>query len=418
MLSITQGQRLPISNITDANEFQIRFDIPSDLSIDFACFGLDSQEKLSDERYMVFFNQPKSPCGGIRLADSSTFSLILSELPASIDKLVFTVAIDGAGTMSQIRLSNFQIGDGGQTKATCAFSGSTFQMERAIMLVELYRKDGAWRLNSILQGFNEGLDALVRHFGGEVAEDASAPAPTPAPPAKVSLEKRVAAAAPQLVSLAKKAQISLEKAKVADIRCRIGLILDTSGSMNGQYKRGRVQEVVNRLLPMAVQWDDDGALDCWAFGDYPQQLSTVTLQNFANFIDTDQGGWRNWELGSRINTEWRVIEKAIDYYQRSGDRTPVFILFISDGGIHDSSRITRLIRDAAKLPIFWQFIGIDGRNYGILEKLDDLTGRVVDNCNFFALDDLHQISEEELYDRMMEEFPGWLRDAKAKGIVA
>ncbi|TBW02035.1 tellurium resistance protein [Azotobacter chroococcum] len=418
MLSITQGQRLPIANITDANEFQIRFDIPSDLTIDFACFGLDSQDKLSDERYMVFFNQPKSPCGGIRLADSSTFSLILSELPASIDKLVFTVAIDGAGTMSQIRLSNFQIGDGGQAKATCAFSGSTFQMERAIMLVELYRKDGAWRLNSILQGFNEGLDALVRHFGGEVAEDASEPAPTPAPPAKVSLEKRVAAAAPQLVSLAKKAQISLEKAKVADIRCRIGLILDASGSMNGQYKHGRVQEVVNRLLPMAVQWDDDGALDCWAFGDYPQQLSTVTLQNFANFIDTDQGGWRNWELGSRINTEWRVIEKAIDYYQRSGDRTPVFILFISDGGIHDSSRITRLIRDAAKLPIFWQFIGIDGRNYGILEKLDDLTGRVVDNCNFFALDDLRQISEEELYDCMMEEFPGWLRDAKAKGIVA
>ena len=416
MHTVTQGQRLPIANLIGAREFQIGFSIDTHLSIDLACFGLDAAGHLSDDRYMCFFNQPESPCKNLRQINPTTYSVNLDGLPTSIDRLVFTAAIDGAGTLGQIGISQFSLSEAGQTKAACTFSGSTFKAERAVMLVELYRKDDTWRLNSILQGFNEGLDALVRHFGGEVAEDAPA-APTPAP-TKVSLEKRVADAAPQLVSLAKKAQISLEKAKVADIRCRIGQILDASGSMNGQYKRGRVQEVVNRLLPMAVQWDDDGALDCWAFGDYPQQLSAVTLQNFANFIDTDQGGWRNWELGSRINTEWRVIEQAIAHYQRSGDRTPVFILFISDGGIHDSSRITRLIRDAAQLPIFWQFIGIDGRNYGILEKLDDLSGRVVDNCNFFALDDLHQISEEALYDRMMEEFPGWLKDAKAKGVVA
>ena len=46
-----------------------------------------------------------------------------------------------------------------------------------------------------------------------------------------------------------------------------------------------------------------------------------------------------------------------------------------------------------------------------------MTGRVVDNCNFFALDDLHQISEQELYDRLLEEFPQWLTAAKAKQII-
>ena len=414
MLTITQGQRIPVATITGANAFDVKFEIQSSLTVDLACFGLDAAGKMSDD-FTVFFNQPEAPGGCLQLSSPATFSVCLGKVPATIDKFVFTAAIDGAGTMSQLDGGcQFQILEGGQVKASCAFSGASFDKERAIMFFELYRKDGAWRLNSILQGFNEGLDALVRHFGGEVAEDApAAPAPV-----KVSLEKKVAASAPELVSLAKKAGVSLEKAGVTQLKARVVLVLDASGSMNGQYKQGVVQEVVNRVLPLAVSFDDDGQLECWAFGDYPQHLTPVGLHNFRGYIDTDHGGWRNWELGSRINSEWRVIEQVIDYCQRGGDRSPVYVVFISDGGITDSSRITKLIRDAAKLPVFWQFIGVKGRNYGILEKLDDLTGRVVDNCNFFALDDLNDISEEALYDRMMEEFPSWLKEAKAKGIIA
>ncbi|WP_455233141.1 VWA domain-containing protein [Geopseudomonas aromaticivorans] len=419
MHTITQGQRLPVATVAGCNEFQVKFNIASDLTLDLACFGLDAAGKLSNDAYMVFFNQLTSPCGSVKMVDGSTYNLALDQLPACIDKLVFAVSIDGPGTMSQLRLSNFQILTGGEVKGSCVFSGATFALERALMMVELYRKDGAWRLNSVLQGFNEGLDALVRHFGGEVAEEApTAPAAAPTAPAKVSLEKKVEAAAPELVSLAKKAGVSLAKAGVSDLQAIVELVLDGSGSMNNQYKKGRVQEVVNRVLPLAVNFDDDGLLECSAFGDYPQQLSPIGLHNFRNYIDTDHGGWRNWELGARINTEWRVIEQVIERCKRKGGRTPVYVVFISDGGITDSRKIIGLIRDAASLPIFWQFIGLAGRGYGILEKLDDLDGRVVDNCNFFALDDLNDISEEELYDRLMEEFPGWLKAAKAAGIIA
>ena len=72
---------------------------------------------------------------------------------------------------------------------------------------------------------------------------------------------------------------------------------------------------------------------------------------------------------------------------------------------------------AAQLPIFWQFVGLGGKNYGILENLDDMTGRVIDNCNFFALDDLHDISEEALYEKMLEEFPEWLKEARQLGLI-
>jgi hypothetical protein len=49
--------------------------------------------------------------------------------------------------------------------------------------------------------------------------------------------------------------------------------------------------------------------------------------------------------------------------------------------------------------------------------LDDMTGRLIDNCSFFELEDLDDISEEDLYENMLEEFPSWLKEARATGLV-
>lgn len=418
MLTITPGQRLPVSSISTAAPLRVSFDIESAMTIDLTCFDLDAQGKLSDDRYTVYFNQTQSPGRELQLVGPRAFEVNLPALPASIDKLVFTAAIDGAGTMSQLGSSRFFVED----KAFGAFSGQDFAAERAIMLVEFYRKNGEWRFTSVMQGFNGGLEALVRHFGGEVSAPQPAAAPgtaTPAPVTRLSLEKKVAQQAPALLSLAKKAQLTLEKQRLTDLVARVGLALDASGSMDGQYKKGRVQEVVDRLMPLALAFDDDGEIDCWAFAEKPLQLSNVTARNYSDFVSRDSGGWKNWSVGSRYNEEPRAIKKIIDHYRSSGDRTPAYVLFISDGGVHGESNlpITQLITEAASLPIFWQFVGIGGTNYGVLERLDTMTGRIVDNCNFFALDDLHSVSEQELYDRLMDEFPSWLKEAKAKGII-
>lgn len=83
----------------------------------------------------------------------------------------------------------------------------------------------------------------------------------------------------------------------------------------------------------------------------------------------------------------------------------------------ENPSITRVVTEARELPIFWQFVGLGGSSYGILKNLDDMTGRVVDNCNFFELDDLDDISEAALHESMLEEFPSWLMEAKRLGIV-
>ena len=62
-------------------------------------------------------------------------------------------------------------------------------------------------------------------------------------------------------------------------------------------------------------------------------------------------------------------------------------------------------------------MGVGGSNYSILEKLDNMDGRVVDNANFFAIDDFDRVPDDELYGRLLNEFPTWLKEARAKKII-
>lgn len=416
-MELTRGQRVPLPDLIRSTTFQVAVDLQG-VACDVSCFGLDAQGTLSDERYLVFFNQPQTPCRGIEqiaLAGFvSGFTLILARLPTTIDRLVFVAAIDGPGVMRQLSTGRVVVFDGDREAATFAFQGTDFDQERALMLIELYRKGDGWRLATTGQGFNGGLDALVRHFGGEVVEEALPPIASP-PPARLSLEKRIEQEAPHLLSLAKKATVSLAKQGLQSTVARVGLVLDASGSMREQYKRGRVQELLDRVLPLALHFDDDGSLDVWAFDREPKPLPPATTRNIQGDLDTANGGWKKWYGGA--NDEPKVMRAVIDHYGQHPAAPPAYVLFVSDGGVHQNREIKALMVESARYPIFWQFMGLGGRNYGILEKLDTLEGRVVDNCGFFAVDDLHQLTEEQLYDRMLQEFPQWLRAARTKGIV-
>ena len=196
-ISLLRGQRTKLSDLgLSQGAFTLELALaPASLALDSACFGLDSQRRLADERYMTFFNQPQSPCGGVRQRGTHTFDIDLARLPASIDALVVTLATESAEGLHALGASHARLSTAnGSTVAEFAIDGSLFQKERAVMLIEFYRKDGQWRTSPVAQGFNGGLAALVQHFGGSVAETAPAPAPVPVPaptpaPAKVSLSK-------------------------------------------------------------------------------------------------------------------------------------------------------------------------------------------------------------------------------------
>lgn len=175
-LKIARGQRLNLTDIIPNNgEFELGITTKaSGLVVDFSCFGLDLNGKLSDESYMTFFNQPCTPCRGVILSasieDNSNFNIALERLPVAIHRLIITAAIDGNGTMSQLIDGYIRFIFKGVEIARYSFIGSDFSAERALMLLEIYRKKDIWRISAIGQGFNGGLDTLIKHFGGTVTE--------------------------------------------------------------------------------------------------------------------------------------------------------------------------------------------------------------------------------------------------------
>ncbi|MEU3959240.1 TerD family protein [Streptomyces buecherae] len=180
-----RGHKAKISDLTAGRDLYVGVQIAGPgLSFDISCFGLDGDERLSDDRYFIFFNQPKSPEEaiqqlGAQAGDTESFRVTLDSIPPRIQKLSFTATIDGAGQMSQVGPGYIRIVAGGEEVARYAFTGAEFSTERAVMLGDFYLKD-VWRFAAVGQGFDGGLEALLKNFGGEVAEEEPAPAPAPA----------------------------------------------------------------------------------------------------------------------------------------------------------------------------------------------------------------------------------------------
>lgn len=420
MPALIRGQKIKIADITTTTMLRVGISctLPAGITFDISCFGVDAQNTLSDDRYFIFYNQKSSPCGSLASlgpgsGDHEQFHVDLSRLPSSIRKLVFVITIDGDGFMSQLTTGYLRLSDQTREAARFAFAGADFSKEKALIVGELYFKDG-WRFSAVGQGFNGGLSALLKHFGGEEITS-----PEPPPPAKkVNIEKQLEQHAPHLVSLAKTLTVSLEKKKLLDTVAKVALVLDASGSMSRQYSHGDLQLVVDKVVPLALHFDDDGELETWAFADKEQRLTPVTVKNVKNYVNQEWGGWQQWmqKLNAAVNNEPVVMQEIVKAYKSS--MLPAYVIFISDGGVGYNNQIERILIDSSKYPIFWQFIGLGGSHYGILERFDTMRGRTVDNCNFFALDDIHSITDSDLYERLLNEFPDWLKAIKAKGIIA
>ncbi len=682
MINVQRGFRDKLEKYVNLNQsLSVEMQVNGRAIYDYCCFGVDAANQLSDDRYMVFYNQTRSPAGEVTYTNNggiARFEIRLSQLPDTIRKLVFTVSIDGNGTMGDIVSHTLRIGQNGQNAVEMQLSGKDFHSEKAIISIEIYRKD-VWRFAAVASGFNGGLGDLLRSYGGEEAEAAPTPSPvsstpkpahnqtsaqnmfttqqrpnntsvsapanvnpllsplnhlssstkptkpanasapsgsvnpmlsplptmnTPPTPAnasapsgsvdpmlsplptantsptaptagypvgggtypaappqnnagnytvmqsasinsqapvppptaavpakkqkkgffswlggknkqeeqsatampsaggypsttpiqaggypsttptqaggypsttptqaggypsttptqaggypsttptqaggyssttptqaggypsttptqaggypsamptpstgkKVSLEKKLQSGAPHLVSLAKPLELQLEKHHLQDCVARVGLVLDISGSMSSRYRDGTVQDIVNKTLPLAVQFDDDGELDCWYYGSRFKRMPSVNMQNYTSAVPSD------WEdLMSNLgygNDEPKVMQDVIKEY-KSG-RLPAYVLFITDGGVGSAGQIKKLMKEASYYPIFWQFVGVGGSSYGVLEKLDTMDDRYVDNANFFALDDFKTVSNSELYDRLLKEFPLWLNEIRRKGMI-
>jgi len=425
--NLQKGQKIDlIKDIRESGKFIVVLDwdvIETEdkeaFEIDSAAFMLDINNKVTADNDFIFYNNPTDNKDSV-VHRNSPFSksgkehiiIDLSKIPSDFNKIAFTITIHNAEkklqSFNQIKTVSLKVLDGntGQELITYTINES-FSVETAIVIAEIYRYKTGWKFNAVGSGYKGGLAALCKSFGVDVEEEIQTTTH------KVNLSK--------INLLKNKVSIVLEKKKVPQIKAKVALVLDISGSMSRLYKNGTVQNVLDRIAAMAASFDDDGLLDMWIFDDKFTRLPAVSEKNYENYIDREILDPKNGKTRGRIfgaNDEPPVMRDVINFYmEEQSSSEPVYVVFISDGGVHKNGEIKEIITKASSLPIFWQFVGIGRSNYGILVKLDALEGRIIDNANFFSLDDIESISDEDLYSRLLNEFPEWLAEAGKKHII-
>jgi stress response protein SCP2 len=479
-MQIQRGQKTKLATITTSQQLSIgigtRFASSNSakVTVDIACFGLDAAGKLSDERYFVFFNQKHSPEGAIEMLagqgeDDQRFGINLATLPPHIRRLVFTATIDGQAIMGGLHGGHWRLLAAGQELARFALHGTDYGQEKALIVAEIYFKD-EWRMTAVGQGFAGGLGALLRHFGGEELIQSIQATPTQATPTqatptqaaptqatptqamptspttpssivlqkRLQLDKKLEQQAPKLLSLAKKAELSLKKVGLETHQARVALCLDISASMSGLYSAGKVQRLAEKALALGTRFDDNGAIDIFLFGERAHSAGEMTTENFANFIGQMQ---RRFPLEGGTNYAKAMQLIRQHYFGAAPTRKaafaqamPVYVMFVTDGQPFDPDQSRQQVRDSAFEPLFWQFIGLGqsrkdvsqgkgftgllGRmfasDFSFLESLDEMSGRYIDNANFFSIADPEAIDDEKLYGLLTSEYPSWVAQLGAK----
>lgn len=443
-MQLLKGQKVDITKGITINEVMFSFGWSTkniEMGIDAAAFLLSERGICERDEDFIFYGNPVSREGAVTHAastqgDKESLTVSLSRLPLQVARIALTLTIYEGEQLNHrmkdvsapyVKIQNRQSGE-----ELYRFDyGSDLSGETAIVVGELYRHNGEWKFSAVGSGFNGGLGALCVHYGLEVEASGSAEVaaaaetvvpvepqqsaakdPPPATPAGAEPAKNVLST----IDLRKKiVGFTLEKKQLTGVKARVGIVLDISGSMRDLYARGVVQEVVERILAVASTFDDNGSLDVWVYDNEFSRLPAVTERDFGQYVKTQILNNKAIHKFGR-NNEPPVMEDVISKYTaEEKDDTPVFIIFINDGGVLKLTR--KVIMKAAAQPIFWQFVGIGHSDFEVLESLDNMTGRVVDNADFVHLERIERVSDEELYDKLLNEFPHWLKEAKEKGII-
>ena len=247
---------------------------------------------------------------------------------------------------------------------------------------------------------------------------------------KVNLEKHVISLSKSVIDLSKKSNVDL-----GNTTAQVVVILDYSGSMSGLYRNGTVQQTLNRLVPLGLTFDDNGAVDVFLFQDDFRETATMSLNNYADYVESviDKAGYSMGGTcyapvldavinGANISyTEIEEVKGFLGFKKQKevvkmkhqprlvNDSVPTYILFITDGANSDESKTTALLKQVCTKNVFIQFVGIGNESFRYLEQLDTLSGRARDNTGFCRMTDLTAVPDEQLYTTVLAEFANWLK---------
>ncbi|MER5969925.1 TerD family protein [Streptomyces sp. NPDC002055] len=213
---MTPGSNIPLSVP------RVVVDVSAPVRLDVSGLLLTADGKVRSDDDFVFYNQPNGPgvthrAGGGAGPDSVTVDT--AAVPADIEKIVVTASLDASGaTFSGTEpTATLRSADDGSVLAT--FTPPRLSEETALVVMEVYRRAGAWKARAVGQGYANGLAGIATDFGVSVEEPAAPPAPAAAPqppaqPAAAPAAPAAPAAAPAAPPAPGTGKINLDKGRV------------------------------------------------------------------------------------------------------------------------------------------------------------------------------------------------------------
>ena len=192
-ISLVKGQKVSLDNSMklalvglgwDTN----RYDGGFDFDLDASAFLLGENGKLQRDEDFIFYNNLESRnkavvhtgdnLTGDGDGDDEVIMIDFSKIPNDVKKIAICVTIHDAaargqnfGQVSNAYIRIAKLADEFDTVGEPVLKfdlEEEFSIETALVVAEIYQKNGEWKFNAVAAGYQGGLEAIVRSFGGNV----------------------------------------------------------------------------------------------------------------------------------------------------------------------------------------------------------------------------------------------------------
>ncbi|MFJ5865186.1 TerD family protein [Streptomyces parvus] len=194
MTAMTPGSNIPLSAA------RVAVDVAAPVRLDVSGLLLTADGKVRSDDDFIFYNQPSGPGVTYRAGGGSAPDAIVVDttaVPPGIEKIVVTASPDAAGQTFQGIEPTATVRNADDGSAIATFTPPQLGPETALVVIEIYLRNGAWKARAVGQGYANGLAGIATDFGVSVEEPAAPVAPpVPAAPAPVASQPPAPAAAP------------------------------------------------------------------------------------------------------------------------------------------------------------------------------------------------------------------------------